>query len=174
MLVCLLVNQHPSPLDDCPRFEDAIAFISVVLGSRELLDSKRVAALNAGLFASVTPGAAFDLPALVTTWVLLALLKVTTGILVVLSWRMLAKPIVRTPPPAPPLFRYLPRARPVGLSHRRHYTLATEYSRGPPHMLGALPSMIDLDFAMAEVVDEAGGVTSGRERRSAGAAAIMR
>jgi len=99
MLVCLLVNQHPSPLDDCPRFEDAIAFISVVLGSRELLDSKRVAALNAGLFTSVTPGAAFDLPALVTTWVLLALLKVTTGILVVLSWRMLAKPIVRTPPP---------------------------------------------------------------------------
>jgi len=99
MLVCLLVNQHPSPLDDCPRFEDAIAFISVVLGSRELLDSKRVAALNAGLFTSVTPGAAFDLPALVTTWVLLALLKVTTGILVVLSWRMVSKPHVLPPPP---------------------------------------------------------------------------
>ena len=32
--------------------------------------------------------------------------------------------------------------------------------------------MIDLDLAMAEVVDEAGGVTSGREGRSAGAAAV--
>jgi len=51
---------------------------------------------------------------------------------------------------------------------------ATEYSRGPPHMLGAVPSMIDLDLAMAEVVDKAGGVTSRREGRSAGAAAVKR
>jgi len=34
--------------------------------------------------------------------------------------------------------------------------------------------MIDLDMAMAEVVDEAGGVTSGREGRSAGVAAVKR
>ena len=32
--LCLLaVNQHPQPVDDCPCFEDAIAFGSVVLGS---------------------------------------------------------------------------------------------------------------------------------------------
>jgi hypothetical protein len=32
--LCLLaVNQHPQPVDDCPCFEDAIAFVSVVLGS---------------------------------------------------------------------------------------------------------------------------------------------
>jgi hypothetical protein len=29
----LAVNQHPQPVDDCPCFEDAIAFVSVVLGS---------------------------------------------------------------------------------------------------------------------------------------------
>jgi len=34
--------------------------------------------------------------------------------------------------------------------------------------------MIDLGLAMAEVVDEAGGVTSGREGRSACAAAVKR
>jgi dihydrosphingosine 1-phosphate phosphatase len=28
-----MVNQHPQPVDDCPCFEDAIAFVSVVLGS---------------------------------------------------------------------------------------------------------------------------------------------
>ena len=27
-----MVNQHPQPVDDCPCFEDAIAFISVLLG----------------------------------------------------------------------------------------------------------------------------------------------
>jgi len=32
--LCLLaVNQHPQPIDDCPCFEDAIAFMSVVLGA---------------------------------------------------------------------------------------------------------------------------------------------
>lgn len=32
--LCLLaVNQHPQPVDDCPCFEDAIAFGSVVLGA---------------------------------------------------------------------------------------------------------------------------------------------
>ena len=29
---CLPVNQYPSPVDDCPCFEDAIAFIFVILG----------------------------------------------------------------------------------------------------------------------------------------------
>lgn len=29
----ILVNQHPDPVDDCPCFEDAIAFLSVILGT---------------------------------------------------------------------------------------------------------------------------------------------
>jgi hypothetical protein len=32
-LALVMVNQHPQPVDDCPCFEDAIAFVSVVLGS---------------------------------------------------------------------------------------------------------------------------------------------
>lgn len=32
-LALIMVNQHPQPVDDCPCFEDAIAFVSVVLGS---------------------------------------------------------------------------------------------------------------------------------------------
>lgn len=28
----LLVHRHPEPVDDCPCFEDAIAFMSVVMG----------------------------------------------------------------------------------------------------------------------------------------------
>ena len=31
--ICLLcVHRHPEPVDDCPCFEDAIAFMSVVMG----------------------------------------------------------------------------------------------------------------------------------------------
>jgi hypothetical protein len=109
--------------------------------------------LNVDLFTSVMPCAAFDSPAAVTTWILFALLKLTTGISVVFSWRMLAKPVVQTL--LPPLFRWHPHASPMRLPHRRHYTPATEYSRGPPHTLRAVLSMIDLDTAMTEVVDEA-------------------
>lgn len=32
-LCLLLVNQHPQPVDDCPCFEDAIAFASVLFGA---------------------------------------------------------------------------------------------------------------------------------------------
>ncbi|KAH9014871.1 hypothetical protein EDB85DRAFT_2157118 [Lactarius pseudohatsudake] len=129
-VVCLLlVNQHPSPVDDCPCFEDAIAFASVILGIiTSFWCSKRVPALNTDLFISVTPGAALDSPAAITTWVF-----------------------------------------PVRLPHRRHYTPATEYVHGPPHTLRAVPSMIDLDLSVAEVVDEDAGVASGRRGRSSGA-----
>jgi len=119
---------------------------------------------------SETPGATFDSFIAITIWMLFALLKLTTGILVILSWRMLAKPIVQTL--LPPLFRWLAHASPVRLPHRRHYTPATEYSRGPPHTLRAMPSMIDLDLAMAQVVDEgSGGIASGREGRNPGQSA---
>jgi len=109
----------------------------------------------------------------IMTWVLFALLKITTGIMIIFAWRMLAKPTVQTL--LPPLFRWLAHASPVRLPHRRHYTPATEYKRGPPHTLRAVPSMIDLDLAMAEVIDEgSGGIASGREGRTAGAGAIKR
>lgn len=168
-VVCLLlVNQYPSPVDDCPCFEDAIAFVSVILGIiGSFWCSQRVPALNADLFTSVTPGAALDSPAAITTWVLFALLKLVTGILIVFAWRILAKPSVQTL--LPPLFRWLAWASPVRLPHRRHYTPATEYVNGPPHTLRAVPSMIDLDLTVSELVDEDAGVASGRRGRSEGA-----
>ncbi|KAI0302802.1 hypothetical protein B0F90DRAFT_1712162 [Multifurca ochricompacta] len=172
-VVCLLlVNQHPSPVDDCPCFEDAIAFVSVILGiATSFWCSKHVPALNPDLFTSVTPGAAFDSLAAVTIWMLFAVLKLTTGILFIFTWRMVAKPIVQTL--LPPLFRWLAHASPVSLPHRRHYTPATEYSRGPPNVLRTVPSMIDLDMAMAQG-DEGAAVASGLRGRSVAGAVKRR
>lgn len=31
-LTLILVNQHPDPVDDCPCFEDSIAFLAVIMG----------------------------------------------------------------------------------------------------------------------------------------------
>ncbi|KAH8992699.1 hypothetical protein EDB92DRAFT_1815843 [Lactarius akahatsu] len=128
--VCLLlVSQYPSPVDDCPCFEDAIAFALVTLDIITSFGARNVA-------------------------------------LIIFSWRILAKPSVQTL--LPPLFRCLAWASPVRLPHRRHYMPATEYVHGPPHTLRAVPSMIDLDLAVAEVVDEDAGVASGRRVRSSG------
>ncbi|KAH9047514.1 hypothetical protein EDB83DRAFT_2677071 [Lactarius deliciosus] len=146
---------------------DAITFTSVILDIiTSFRCSKRVPALNTDLITSVTPGAALGSPAAITTWVLFALLKLVTGVLIIFSWRILAKPSVQTL--LPPLFRWLAWASPVRLPHRRHYTPATEYVHGPPHTLRAVPSMIDLDLSVAEVVDEDAGVASGRRGRSSG------
>ncbi|KAH9171776.1 hypothetical protein EDB89DRAFT_2229826 [Lactarius sanguifluus] len=141
--------------------QDTIAFASVILGIiTSFWCSKRVPALNTDLFTSVSPGAALDSPAAITTLVLFALLRLVTGVLIIFSWRILVKPSVQTP--LPPPFRWLAWASPVRLPHRRHYTPATEYVHGPPHTLRAVPSLIDLDLSVAEVVNEDAGVASGR------------
>jgi dihydrosphingosine 1-phosphate phosphatase len=57
-LGALLVNQHAEPVDDCPCFEDAIAFVSVVIGTT--LGQWHAANwgfdMKSGYFASKTPG----------------------------------------------------------------------------------------------------------------------
>ena len=80
---------------------------------------KHVSALNIDLFTSVTPGESFDSSTAIPTWVLIALLKLVTGILIIFPWRILAKPSQTL---LPPLFRWLARASPVRVPHRRHYT----------------------------------------------------
>ena len=53
-----MVNQHPVPIDDCPCFEDAIAFVSVLMGS--LLGRWYVVhyGFDQSFFASSMPGSA--------------------------------------------------------------------------------------------------------------------
>lgn len=52
--ICLLaVNQHPQPVDDCPCFEDAIAFMSVVLGSLVARWAVGYAGVGPGMWGTV-------------------------------------------------------------------------------------------------------------------------
>ncbi|KAH9055375.1 hypothetical protein EDB87DRAFT_1834256 [Lactarius vividus] len=127
---------QPTP-GDCPCFEDTAAFASVISGIiTSFWCAKRVPALNTELFTSLTSDVALDSPTTITTWVLLfALLKVVTGVLIIFSWFILAKPSVQTL--LPPQFRCLAWASPVCFPHRRHCTPARECVHGPPHTLQA-------------------------------------
>lgn len=57
-LGAFLINRHAEPVDDCPCFEDAIAFVSVVMGTT--LAQWHAAnwgyTIEAGYFVSKTPG----------------------------------------------------------------------------------------------------------------------
>jgi len=159
-----MINQHPQPVDDCPCFEDAIAFNSVILGFwMGLWSTQHIPALNPVLFTVSMPGAALDSPSAWLAFGSVAVLKLVCGISAIFLWRLLAKAALHAV--LPPLFRWLAYASPVRLPRRRHYTPATEYARFPPHNLRAIPSVIDLDLASVldglEVPEDV-GFASGR------------
>ncbi|KAJ7034573.1 sphingosine-1-phosphate phosphatase [Mycena alexandri] len=182
----LAVNQHPQPVDDCPCFEDAIAFGSVVLGMYVGqwgavkwglwgLDAQGAVMPGSGwVLRNVTAAVGEDAAGVVAQWVQVnrtwadvgvwwgfALAKMVFGILTIFAWRLLAKALLHRA--LPPTFRFLATHVPYPLPHRRFYTPATDYTRVPT--VGALalhpvPSVIDLPSMSGGGV-EVGGIGSG-------------
>jgi len=151
-LCLLLVHYHPQPVDDCPCFEDAIAFISVVLGIYLARWHTVYFGLDDKFFDAVMPGGHGDIwtGAEWMRWWSLAALKVGTGIFVIFVWRLLTKSFLLTI--LPHVFRGL--AMHFDLPHRRFYTPATDYGRLPMRSgLHPIPSVINLPEAL-----EASGV----------------
>lgn len=156
--VCLLaVNQHPQPVDDCPCFEDAIAFGSVVLGL--LVGSWGVSFTSLSeRRAVVMPGSGWVFDQTLATWIAVergwqdvclwwgvAALKMVVGILAIFAWRILAKSALHIT--LPPLYRLLSKS--FRLPNRRFYTPATDYKNVPSEFaheggLRPIPSVIDL------------------------------
>jgi len=150
----LMVHFHPQPVDDCPCFEDAIAFVSVVLGGWLARWHIAYADLSSSYLssASTMPGSLFTTWDARALWWGVALLKVGTGVLVIFAWRILAKVILHRV--LPPLFRAL--AACVRLPNRRFYTPATDYAHvEPAEGLRPIPSVIDL-HALADMDGDGG------------------
>lgn len=68
-----LVFVHPAPAEDCPCFEDAVAFLSVVAG---LVVGRNWCTTN---FFESTVGAAFDSPLRTSAWGAAVLAKLLIG-----------------------------------------------------------------------------------------------
>lgn len=152
-LCLLLVHWHPQPIDDCPCFEDAIAFVSVIMG--EVLS--RWYMLHHGYddsyFVRVMPGCIWGGWVDMFTWWSMAVVKMVLGILIIFMWRIFAKTVMHTV--LPPIFRLLSQA--FTLPHRRFYTPATDYKNVPPEKgLHPIPSVIDLP-SMIEMEMDGGG-----------------
>lgn len=176
---CILcVHRHPEPVDDCPCFEDAIAFMSVVMGefltrwymSRHGYDNR--------FFKRVMAGKAYgSLPDMWTWWSIAAaklvvgecqtsqascdftLNGLTVGVLAIFAWRIFAKFLLHRI--LPPSYRFLSQL--MTLPQRRYYTPATDYTNMPPDKgLRAFPSVLDLPGMVELEVD---GVSTAASRR---------
>ena len=155
-----MINQHPQPVDDCPCFEDAIAFISVVLG--DILG--RWAFFQYGVtpefFKVPQPGSAYSTVTDVATWWLFSVIKVVVGILLIFTWRIFAKSSLHFA--LPKIFRFF--ANIFTLPSRRFYTPATDYEDVPAERgLHPIPSVIDLPSQLQlEMDDENVSISTGR------------
>lgn len=185
-LLCgLIVHRHPQPADDCPCFEDAIAFVSVLGGG--LISHWACEKVGFG-YADLTshmPGDAWAFLASSSSaawqasllWWAVALLKLTSGIALIFVWRLIAKPLLHAL--LPRLFRWLsygvlPRLVSINilpkgteLPNRRFYTPATEYDGAVPEEgLHPIPSVIDLSTMLHEQSHyELDGELGGMKRR---------
>ncbi|KAK1754740.1 dihydrosphingosine 1-phosphate phosphatase LCB3 [Echria macrotheca] len=135
LIIIILVRVHPEPADDCPCFDDSVAFAGVIIGvecGTWHLAQTRWAALYYG------PDASFDLSAL--GWQL-SVARVIFGVMLIFAWREIMKPA---------LLRFLPHLFRIIETHgwslpRRFFVPASEYKDVPLHVRDdtVLPNVSD-------------------------------
>lgn len=129
LCIIILVRVHPEPVDDCPCFDDSIAFSGVMIGL-EVASWRTAAATFSGPF----PG---------LSWTI-TVARIVLGVLLIVAWRESMKPLLLKC--LPQLFRVIER---LGVSlPRRFFMPASEY-KNIPNLLklrtdNVLPTMSDL------------------------------
>ncbi|KAG7106371.1 Dihydrosphingosine 1-phosphate phosphatase like protein [Verticillium longisporum] len=138
LVVIVLVRIHPEPVDDCPCFDDSVAFAGVMIGleyatwnyGRTPYDPFDT---NAHNFQSINLGP-LGIPVLVA--------RLFFGVFVIFAWREVMKPTLLRA--LPHLFRLIERA---GYSlPRRFFTPASEYKSIPAgsRMDNLIPSVREI------------------------------
>jgi hypothetical protein len=135
LAIVVLVRVHPEPADDCPCFDDSVAFAGVTIGLE--LGTWRFARYSR--LAPLYRAGALDLAAL--GWPRAAA-RLVVGVAAILAWREAAKPT---------LLRVLPHLYRVIETHgldlpRRFFVPASRYKDVPLHVRddNVLPNVSDL------------------------------
>jgi len=132
-LTLALVHYHPEPVDDCPCFEDAIAILSVLLGSylghwRSTTPQSKLLPAPDLLRYDDSVGATMAVVRVVVgkhrpAFLPLRAYIFLSGIGIVFAWRLFAKATLLAVLPS--IFRAASRGFDVELPTRKHYTAAT-------------------------------------------------
>lgn len=122
LIVLVLTRLHPEPADNCPCYDDSVAFNGVVVG------------VIGGCWHYARTGLAMDTPSPATVpfdlermgW-LVAVLRIVLGVVIVFLWRAVMKPTLLKV--LPPIFRTIEH---YGLTlPRRYFTPASQYKTVP-------------------------------------------
>lgn len=112
LICCVLVRIHPEPADDCPCFDDSVAFSGVMIGIQ--FGSWHFARSG---FATLEPVPSSPFSIQEMGWIVAAA-RIVIGVPIILLWRSVAKPTLLKL--LPPVFRVFET---LGLSLPRKYFL---------------------------------------------------
>jgi dihydrosphingosine 1-phosphate phosphatase len=144
IVIIILVRIHPEPADDCPCFDDSVAFAGVMIGVE--LGGWHYAAGDWAWDHPVPATVPFDLEQMGWTK---ALVRIFVGVLIIFAWREVMKPtLLRF---LPHLFRVIER---LGLSlPRKFFMPASEYKKIPSHLKvdNVMPSVSDLPSLLTSI-----------------------
>ena len=144
LIILVLVRIHPEPADDCPCFDDSVAFAGVLIG------------IEFGNWHYARSGHSWSSPCPATVpfdintmgWIV-ATLRIVIGILTIFAWREVMKPsLLRILPPA---FRVIEA---LGLNlPRRFFMQASEYTKVPKNLKddNVMPSVSEIPSLLSSI-----------------------
>jgi len=133
LVICVFVRIHPEPADDCPCFDDSVAFSGVMIGIS--IGLWHFAGTSYSLSVPMPATTPFDLEKL--GWSKVAA-RTVLGVLVIFIWRGTMKQLLLRV--LPPIFRIVET---LGLTlPRRFFKPASQYTSIPeqPHDDNVIPS----------------------------------
>lgn len=144
LTILALVRVHPEPADDCPCFDDSVAFAGVMIG------------VELGGWHYAASGWAWDKPGPGTVpfdlqhmgWTIVSL-RVIIGVLIIFAWRGVMKPTLLKC--LPHIFRFIEK---FGLIlPRKFFKPASEYKNIPSHLKvdNVMPSVSDLPSLLTSI-----------------------
>ncbi|CAK7219594.1 Long-chain base-1-phosphate phosphatase [Sporothrix bragantina] len=141
LVIIVLVRIHPEPADDCPCFDDSVAFAGVMIGLE--IGTWHISRLRETL--SLLPGGIAS-----PSWPI-ALARVVFGVLIVFAWREVMKPTLLKVLPF--LFRVIETH---GLNlPRRFFVQASEYGKIPEVLMlrtdNVIPSVSDIPVIVRNI-----------------------
>ena len=144
LIIIILIRIHPEPADDCPCFDDSVAFAGVMIG------------IELGGWHYATGNWAWDFPVPATVpfdlehmgWGVV-ILRVLVGVLVIFAWREVMKPTLLKC--LPHLFRAIEKSG--FILPRKFFMPASEYKKIPSRLKvdNVMPSVSDLPSLLTSI-----------------------
>ncbi|KAG0646055.1 Dihydrosphingosine 1-phosphate phosphatase [Hyphodiscus hymeniophilus] len=144
LVIIILVRIHPEPADDCPCFDDSVAFAGVGIG------------IELGGWHYATGDWAWDFPVPATVpfdlehmgWGVV-ILRVFVGVLVIFAWREVMKPTLLKG--LPHIFRAIEKSG--FILPRKFFMPASEYKKIPSRLKvdNVMPSVSDLPSLLTSI-----------------------